>query len=332
MKKSNIQPLVSVIIPVYNVREFLERAVDSVLKQTYRNLEIILVDDGSNDGSGELCDEIAVRDDRIIVIHQKNQGLSGARNTGIKNSHGAFLTFVDSDDESSPDLVETLLNLTQQHQTKMSICSFAEAWPDGKRRNFATQRDNQVFVTADCLTEMLLEHGFTLMACGKIYARELFDNVEFPLGKLYEDVGTTYRLMLQCDKIPVDYSAKYLYYQNSASIIHQKFTQRNLDLIELTDKMCVDIADYYGDQIFTQLNDALKLRRMHARFSVLRLIGKNREHETTRQTTITYLREHRDDVLKNPLSSKRDQLAMRSLLISPGFFNLAWLVYAKIRK
>lgn len=330
--KTTKQPLVSVIVPVYNVRQFLERAIKSVLTQTYSNLEIILVDDGSADGGGELCDKIATTDERITVIHQKNQGLSAARNAGIKKSRGAYLTFVDSDDEIALDLVETLYELNVKNQTKMSICSFAEVWPDGKRRDFASQTGSRVFNAEECLTEMLLEHGFTLMACGKLYSRDLFKNIEFPDGKLYEDVGTTYRLVLECDKVSVSYSAKYLYFQNSTSIIHQKFSEKNLDLIVLTDKMCDDIVEYYNNEISTNLTNALKLRRVHARFSILRLIGENQNYKNTRQEVINYLLAHRNDVLKNPKSGKRDRFAMRSLLVGPWFFDLAWHIYAKLRK
>lgn len=321
-------PLISVIMPVYNVRQYLIRATESVFAQTYPHLELILVDDGSTDGSGELCDEIATQHpkSKIQVIHQTNQGLSAARNAGIAASEGKYLTFVDSDDEIIPTLVSNLYHVLKECPAKMSICSFAEVWPNGKRRNFTSRSGIQTYSTADCLAAMLQEQGFTLMACGKLYARELFDSVAYPVGKLYEDVGTTYKLVMQCAKIPISYEAGYLYYQNSTSIIHQKFTQQNLDLITLTDQMCDEISTTYPS-----LDGILKLRRMHARFSILRMLGSNKEFQSTRQTVTRYLVAHRDDVLKNPNSTRRDRLAMRALMIGPWFFDLAWRIYGVLR-
>lgn len=298
-------PLVSVIIPVYNVAKLLECCMESVLGQTYTHLEIILVDDGSTDMSGQFCNAYAKRDSRIHVIHQSNRGLSGARNSGLKIATGEYITFVDSDDSIHPCLIEVLLRLCQTSNTKMSICNFleipassaakTEAKTTKNRASTALQpsrttshsslaaavktdydthsADNSTYNTLDTLTHMLCEDGFSMSAWAKLYARELFDTVTFPEGKLYEDVGTTYRLVLQCPEIAVTPARLYNYYITPGSITQQSFSLRKLDLIDLTDQMCDDLIQWGITQDSAaklQLKNLTEKRRMHARFSVLR--------------------------------------------------------------
>lgn len=401
------QPLISIIVPIYNVESTLERCLNSILNQTYQNLEILLIDDGSTDRSGELCDQLSQQDSRIKVIHQKNQGLSAARNTGLDAMHGTYVSFVDSDDFLDHTTIEKLyqaLFTSQPSQeptaqsdhpiTQLSICSFAETFPDGSERSFiksaqpaqlsqSTQPTSHPHILdlPTCLVDMLCEHDFTLMACGKLYAAELFAKVRYPVGKLYEDVGTTYKLILQCQEIAFLSAPLYKYYQNPDSIIHQTFRPQKLDLIALTDQMCDDIANFYnlpspsenhkittnGEQNLTSqsekskkttyrekitpeslqpsqktqesLENALKLRRMHARFSVLRQLvltkpktsAEKSEFQKTRQEIVTYLKSHRDDVLKNPLSTPRDLFALQTLRLGLPVFTFAWRLYSRFR-
>ena len=234
-------PLVSVIVPVYNTSATLEQCVASILSQTYAHLEIILIDDGSTDGSSALVDKLSRSDRRFQVIHQANQGLSVARNIGLTHAAGDFVTFVDSDDTIEPGLIDALHQAITD-RTKIAIASFARIFPDGHRQDFCTPSDPSVLSRENCLTRMLCEDGFTMSAWGKLYSRDLFDHVEFPPHQLYEDVGTTYRLILQCDRISFLPLALYNYYQNSTSIIHQAFCEDKLSLIALTDQMCDDLT------------------------------------------------------------------------------------------
>ncbi len=338
-------PLVSVIIPVYNVAKVLERCVESVRKQIYPNLEIILIDDGSTDMSGKFCDVFAKKDQRIKVIHQSNQGLSAARNAGLKIATGKWITFVDSDDSVRPGMIDLLHRLCYEHHTKMSICSFFEV-KNGNEGKINTQQstpNTKVLNTLECLTAMLCEDGFSMSAWGKLYARELFDLVQFPERRLYEDVGTTYRLVLQCPEIAVSSAQEYNYYQNPDSITQQSFSLRKLDLIDLTDQMCDDLLHWGKDLSPSErerLENLTKKRRMHARFSILRQIvmldqqqitdTKSIKH--TQQNTVKYLRKHKADILQNPLASRRDKLAMRSLQCSLPVFKMAWKKYSQTKK
>lgn len=366
-------PLISVIIPVYNTANTLARCVESVRSSTYTNLEIILVDDGSKDGGGELCDKLTKSDSRIKVVHQSNAGLSTARNHGLKVMRGKFVTFIDSDDTMQPEMINylyhaiTTANRQIHSKTKISICSFYRVYPDGRRDNFLPKHlqsfplaqlpridlNNDcamsakniasppllLFDTATCLTAMLSEDGFTMSAWGKLYSSDLFQDIRFPEGKLYEDVGTTYKLILQCPKIAFVPVALYDYYQNPDSIIHQSFNYSKLDLTQLTDQMCDQIESSFSPHLPPRpLYDAVRCRRMHARFSILRqmvLVGDStssiskKQFQQTQSEIINYLKAHQNDILKNPAATLRDRLAMYSLKLGLPIFKLAWKIYSK---
>lgn len=335
-------PLISVIIPVYNVAKVLERCVNSVCKQSYPNLEIILVDDGSTDLGGAFCDVFAKRDQRIKVIHQANQGLSVARNAGLKIAKGKWITFVDSDDTIRPEMIDILHKMCYTYKVKMSICGFFEVRNEGEGSLSRKPVEEKVLTTAECLKAMLCEEGFTMSAWGKLYARELFDLVKFPERRLYEDVGTTYKLVLQCDQIAISSAREYNYYQNDNSITKQSFNLHKLDLIDLTDQMCDDLSQWGKTQSPKEqkiLEDLTKKRRMHARFSILRQIvmledGHNIDDKSLKHAqnnVVKYLRQHKNDVLKNPLATRRDKLAMRSLQLGLPAFRYAWKKYNQKR-
>lgn len=335
-------PLISVIIPVYNVAKVLERCVNSVCKQSYPNLEIILVDDGSTDLGGAFCDVFAKRDQRIRVIHQANQGLSAARNAGLKIAKGKWITFVDSDDTIRPEMIDILHKMCYTYKVKMSICGFFEVKNEGEGSLSRKPVEEKVLTTAECLKAMLCEEGFTMSAWGKLYARELFDLVKFPERRLYEDVGTTYKLVLQCDQIAISSAREYNYYQNDNSITKQSFNLHKLDLIDLTDQMCDDLSQWGKTQSPKEqkiLEDLTKKRRMHARFSILRQIvmledGHNIDDKSLKHAqnnVVKYLRQHKNDVLKNPLATRRDKLAMRSLQLGLPAFRYAWKKYNQKR-
>ncbi len=334
-------PVISVIIPVYNVAKVLERCVESVRRQIYPNLEIILVDDGSTDMSGAFCDVFAKKDSRIKVIHQSNQGLSAARNAGLKIATGKWVTFVDSDDSIQPEMIDTLHRLCYQNRLNLSICGFREIYPDqADTPQPAAHTQEKILDTMQCLRAMLCEDGFSMSAWGKLYARELFDLVSFPERRLYEDVGTTYRLVLQCPEIAITSLPGYNYYQNDHSITQQSFSLRKMDLIDLTDQMCDDLLQWGKSRPASDQELLLNLthkRRMHARFSILRQIvmleaGKHdiddQSLRNAEQSVVKYLRKHKSYILKNPLASRRDKLAMRSLQLGLPAFRYAWQKYS----
>jgi glycosyltransferase involved in cell wall biosynthesis len=321
------KPLISLIVPVYNVEPFLGRCFESILKQTYKNLEIILIDDGSTDGCGKLCDQFANNSPNIIVKHQKNAGLSAARNTGLNLANGDYITFLDSDDYLAPDYVEYLYDLATVHDAPISVCSHYECKENGELRIFDKNASDEVFSTKTALYHMLNEQGFMLSSWGKLYRRSLFEStpkVRFPKDKLHEDVGTTYRLFLNAYKIDSDTKVvfgsqpKYCYSLRSNSITNRGFDPRKLDLISQTDTMCDEI-----EAIFPDLKNTTNLRRIHARFSILRQAKTGRYLDPC----FAYIKEHKDWVTKNPEATKRDKLALASLKLGKPVFNFSWRIY-----
>ena len=227
------EDLISVIVPVYKVENFLKRCVDSIINQTYRNLEIILVDDGSPDNCGRICDEYQKRDSRVRVIHKDNGGLSDARNAGIEIATGQFLGFVDSDDYIAPDMYEHLYSILVNNNADISVCS-ASIVQEGGRPEYTDDEKILVFHGQGILYSLVYEKKFTV---NKLYKRQVFDGVEFPVGMLYEDLATTYRLMEQANTIVVSFAKKYAYVQRNGSIMNQTAFKMKTDKIAIIDEM-----------------------------------------------------------------------------------------------
>lgn len=223
-------PLISVIVPVYNVEKYLPRCVDSILGQTYANLEIILVDDGSPDSSGAICDEYAAKDRRIKIIHKKNGGLSDARNVAIDIAKGEYITFVDSDDYVASDYVETLYRLIEKYRCKAGV-AWLRTFHEGREAD--TNQPpyiEKVFDRMEGIEKMFYQELFDTTAWGKIYHRTLFSTgIRYPVGLLYEDLSTTYLLFLQSDRIAYCNRIVYNYQLRANSIEGQPFNVNKLD-------------------------------------------------------------------------------------------------------
>ena len=219
--------LVSVIIPVYNVEKYLDRCIQSVLKQTYSRIEVILVDDGSTDESGDLCEAWAKRDERLIVIHKKNGGLSDARNYGLKYATGAYVCFIDSDDFVDSRFVEILYRLIEVTSTQIAAVGLRE-YSEGHsiHEDDYFPEKTEIVNRNDAIICLLRNARFQDYAWNKIYRRELFENINYPVGRKMEDLGTTYKLFRSVDKISYNPCRLYYYFQRDDSIIHaagQKF-------------------------------------------------------------------------------------------------------------
>ena len=226
-------PSISVIVPVYKVENFLHRCVDNILAQTFEDFELILVDDGSPDNCGAICDEYARKDSRIQVIHQKNGGLSAARNAGIDwafaNSDSRWLSFVDSDDWVHPDFLKILYTAAETAHCKISACGFfrtsGEAFPE--------QQETEIqYLTADDYYCGKMHGGTTAVAWNKLYHKSLFRDLRYPIGKLHEDEFTTYRAIYHAEKIAATPVQLYAYYQNPEGIMQSEWNPRRMHVLE----------------------------------------------------------------------------------------------------
>lgn len=233
------KPLITIIIPIYKVEEYLEKCVDSVINQSYSNLEIFLVDDGSPDKCGEICESYAKADSRIKVIHKKNGGLSDARNVAIDVASGEYITFVDSDDYVSDDYVSTLYELIKKNDCKISVSGYIRFEQDDVLKTCNKVTKEYLFSPEEAVKVMFYQRKFDTTAWAKLYHRSLFsDGVRYPVGLLYEDLATTYKLFQKSDKIAFAFKKTYFYLIRSTSIEGSPFSEKKyISLLKIIEEL-----------------------------------------------------------------------------------------------
>ena len=226
--------LISVIVPIYNVEKYLSQCIDSIINQTYKNIEIILVDDGSPDSCDEICDEYAKKDDRIKVIHKENGGLSDARNHGIDLATGKYIAFVDSDDYINEQYLEKLYNAIIDNNTQVSQCNFIivednknEILKRGYTGNIKTKSGYNMI--KEISTKKCWEN---IIICNKLYSAKLFNDIRFPVGKIHEDEFVTPKILYNVDNIAIVKEYLYNYRKNQNSITGKNFKIERLDVLE----------------------------------------------------------------------------------------------------
>lgn len=244
--------LISIIVPIYKVEPYLHRCIDSILDQTYKNLDIILVDDGSPDRCGDICEEYAKKDDRIKVIHKENGGLSDARNFGIDAAEGAYLSFLDSDDWVHSEYVERLYKLIKDTKSDISACDFLRTATEDVATDFS---DETVYEFSNIEALEQYTDGFyvqMVVAWGKLYKHKLFDGVRFPVGRIHEDEFTTHKLIHKSKKV-VYSTVKLLYYwQREDSIMKSDFNlNQKLDALDSYEQR----ATFFDEEGLTELSD-----------------------------------------------------------------------------
>lgn len=234
--------LVSIIVPIYKVEKYLDKSIRSLLNQTYKNIEIILVDDGSPDNCPKICDDFEKKFNNITVIHQKNMGLSGARNSGIKIAKGDFLFFHDSDDSLEPDCISELVKCIKKYNTDISICGRFYEFENGEKFCKYTERFDKIYTFEDAMEEMNKFFYFDMSAWGKLYKKHLFNDIEFPVGKLSEDYFIMYKLFEKSKNVSFISKPLYNYLQRQNSISKNK--KINEDFLIAAEKQMQDLENY----------------------------------------------------------------------------------------
>ena len=226
-------PLISVIVPVYNADKYLKKCLDSIINQTYRNLEIILIDDGSTDNSGKICNEYTKKDGRIIVAHLDNCGVSSARNYGLEIAKGEYIGFVDSDDYISEKMFEILFNVIQNDGSDMACCNYIQINEDGIPFEGQPLPIQDGCIGMKEAVECFISWGgYYVVPVNKLYKAEIFHALTFPVGKRYEDLYIIYEIIKQCKKISHINKALYYYVRNAESFTMQKFNVQEFDFAE----------------------------------------------------------------------------------------------------
>lgn len=246
-----MEDLISVVIPIYNVEKYLKKCVESILKQTYENIEIILVDDGSLDNCGNICEEFANIDNRIKVIHKKNGGLSDARNHGIKIAKGKYITFVDSDDYVEKTYIEKLYNAIKINGTKISQCNILIVNDNEKVLEKLGYSSKLIKYGKDMIIDFYGQHGIeNIVVWNKMYLIDLFKNLKYPKGKIHEDEFITYKILYNTDKIAIIDDYLYNYRQNNNSIMGKKFNIKRLAILEALEERLEFFFDREDEQLY----------------------------------------------------------------------------------
>lgn len=313
--------MVSIIIPVYNVENYIDACVKSVLRQTHEDIEVLLVDDGSSDQSGEKCDKWATQDSRIKVFHQENQGLSGARNTGIEECIGDWITFVDSDDIVNSRYVEAMLQMACSNQIKIvqcGYCHFSNEKMDfdnseiDRDKTDVTQTKNSVALSSQ---DFMLSQDYCTMAWAKLYARELFEHERFPIGKLHEDNAIVYKLIYNAKRIAYTNEILYGYRVRQDSIVGERgYNLRHLDKKEFLKER----VEFFAEREEKELTN---LARKEYAFELLEAYGKVKKYHSTEKSILQELKKEycsvADEVISTVRFSKKTATMMKMAKYAP---------------
>lgn len=238
--------LVTVVVPIYNVEEYICECIESICAQTYKNIEIILVDDGSTDASGKICDKFSNMDNRIKVIHKENGGLSDARNVGIRQSSGEWICLIDSDDYVQPDMITALLRACVQNDANISICGHRDVYG----RKVVDEYNNSPIccpLTPEEAFQEFLDNknGDFVVAWNKLYKKEIFDNLSYPVGKYHEDCFTTYKALMAASKIVYICGPLYYYRHRCGSIMGNLNLDKEYAIVEAYEEIMSFTKTYF---------------------------------------------------------------------------------------
>lgn len=299
--------MISVIIPVYDVEQYLDRCIISVVHQSYRSLEIILVDDGSPDNCPSICDSWAERDSRIRVVHKENGGLSDARNAGLRYATGKWVLFVDSDDWIALNMAEEMLCAMQEHDADMAICQYISVDPNGNaKKNFCCEEDVKVLDRREMFELLLADKEVTNHIWRRLYKRDLIPPEVFPKGKNYEDIAAIPILSEKCEKFVLLNRAYYFYMVNPKGIMLTATAQNLWDNLEAKERACTYIGGLYPD-----LGESLRYARAGTMINIWKTVlpvegGRGDEFKGLKDRIRRQLREIKPSPL--PMLEFRDAL------------------------
>lgn len=313
-------PAISVIVPVYKVEPYLHQCVDSILGQTFRNFELILVDDGSPDGCPVICDGYARADSRVRVIHKPNGGLSSARNAGLDCAKGEFIAFVDSDDWVHPEYLERMLIALQAENADMAVCNLQLAYaPEyvGEKVDKDFPVKDEILNRQQMLNKLMLKMAwFYAIACNKLYRRSIFQNLRFPAGYIHEDAAVIHRVIGQCERIVSISKRLYYYRQVPGSIMGQGVRVQSSDsFYAYVDRIC-----YCAEQGWTELMEKTLQRYIYAFFDLYFRFPRTEENEEYFQRMDNSLKTALPYILKSKSVSLRHKVYLSSIRVNPKIY------------
>ena len=303
----NQQPLISVIVPVYNAEAFLDQCLESIVAQTYRHLEIIVVDDGSTDGSETMCDRWAERDERIRVIHQPNGGHSAARNTALDAMTGELVMMVDSDDVVHPEFAATLLDVMQQYDADIAVGDYIAFY--GDEPNLPSRQvtaDIKLYFQEEAIQAVFYQQGFTHSPWGRLFRASLFEGIRFPLGIIYEDLAIIYPLLKKCQRVATIDDTLYGYRQHESNSM-RVFSPRRAAVLDVCENL-----ERQMQQEDPQYLEAVRSRLLSAYFNILLLSHQDKENDHSKLEDRCWqgIKRLRHGCLSNPEVRRKNKLGI----------------------
>lgn len=317
---------VSIIIPAYNVEKYLRRCLDSVVNQTYKNIDIILVDDGSSDGTGRVCDEYAQKDARIRVIHQKNQGQAAARNNAMKIAEGEYIAYVDSDDYVTPDYIEYMVKLQKKYKTDVVFVRGVYAY-DGKKLPAYKDEDRDTLLSAEeTLIRLNYNKGMGAMIWAKLFRRELIEAYPFPEGQIYEDLAVLYKIVGACKEIAYGEHRVYFWMQRGGSTMRSTFNKRQMSAFQATREQLA-----YMQQAYPAVVPSVKARHMTKVVEIMPLamnsVGSREAYKLLKKEMIFY-----DEVIKDKNLRTLQKLRLRAIKMGYLPTRIFLLTHERVKK
>ena len=311
--------LISVIVPVYNVAQYLEKSIASIQQQTYQNLEIILVDDGATDESGRLCEQIAEQDERVLVYHKENEGLSQARNDGLKQAHGDYVIFIDSDDYIHPEMIASLYQQLVNEDADVSSCGVMNVYSNSESPQTENQDDYFICDTETFLREYLIGEKIPGTICNKLIKKEIAAQLTFPKGLIYEDAYYHFDLIKVAKKYVVNTKPYYYYFHRGDSITTKPYAKKDLAYIDIYQKFYTEVVKEYPN-----LTEVAFFRLAYAHFFILdkMLLDDNFKEFKDYPRIYGYLKKHAFAIFKNTIFRKGRRISALALFVNVRLYRI----------
>lgn len=315
-------PKISIIVPVFNDDQYLGDCLDSILAQHFTDFELILVNDGSTDKTGDICDAYARRDKRIKVTHQLSSGVSAARNTGINLARGNYIGFVDGDDRVSKEMYLTLYNLCEETNSQISVCQLVREINGELMNEGMESHYTKVFSNDQAMEELFKGELYRFSLCNKLFARAYVKHIQFPEGRIHEDLSTTYLLFAQAEQVAYTNQIGYIYVKRNSSILTSIYNEKRLDSFIGWNEILVYINKNYRKLANVVYACFAYWCIDHINYNLFQVVDKQ-ERLIYLKEIRSHLRKHYTKIIKSTcLSRKHKQLI--TLLCLPSFFINVW--------
>lgn len=292
-KKDILRNTVGILIPVYNSEQNIENCLNSIVNQTYKNIEVVIVDDGSTDNSGNICDKYQKKDNRIKVFHIKNSGVANARNYAIKKCNSDYITFIDSDDYVDLNYIEVLYKIMRKNDADIVSCDLKYCTDLIKKKN-EIPKEIYILNKKQAMESLMYGKKISNGPTCKLFKKSLFSDIEFPVGKLFEDLGTIYKVIDRTKKVAYINEKKYYYFQNYTSITHAKFNDKSLYILECGETIMNFIYDNYPE--IKMAGDYMYFSRA---VDIARIIPLKNKYKPEINKIKNILRRYRKKIIKN---------------------------------